>query len=156
MASGAVRVLLIEDEESDYLLTRRMLSSVEGQSFEIEWADSWQAGISDRRLDVEAMQLGAADYLVKDKLNPELLERSIRYAMAQAEALRELQRRQDELRASELRFRSVVESAADAIVLADESAKIVFWNRGAELIFGFCKGNTSVEFKTADISLEAK
>src|SRR5262249_21355020 len=46
-------------------------------------------------------------------------------------------RQQEDLRASELRFRSVVQSAGDAIILADETGKIVFWNKGAETIFGY-------------------
>src|SRR5215471_17015110 len=181
MASGAIRILLIEDQETDYLLTRRMLASCENQPFDLQWSNSWQTGIeairrcahdvclldyriegadglellkescdigctapvilltgiSDYRLDVEAMELGAADFLVKDKITPELLERSIRYAMAQSQAMLELRRRQDDLQASELRFRSVVQSAGDAIILADETGKIVFWNKGAEVIFGY-------------------
>jgi PAS domain S-box-containing protein len=181
MAPGAIRVLLIEDQETDYLLTRRMLASCENQSFDLQWANTWQTGIeairrcahdvclldfridgadglellkessdigctapvilltgiSDYRLDIEAMELGAADFLVKDKITPELLERSIRYAIAQSRAMLELRRRQDDLRASELRFRSVVQSAGDAIILADETGKIVFWNKGAETIFGY-------------------
>ena len=176
-----VRVLLIEDSESDYLLTRHLLGSIENQIFDLEWASSWQMGIeairraghdiclldyrigggnglellretravsyqfpvilltgvSDYRLDVEAMQLGAADFLVKDQLTPALLERSIRYAIAQARTLEELQRQQRELRASELRFRSVVQSAGDAIILTDEYGRIVIWNLGAETIFGY-------------------
>jgi protein-histidine pros-kinase len=94
-------------------------------------------GISDYRLDVEAMSLGAADFLVKDKLTPEVLERSIRYAITQARALDELRRRQDQLCASELRFRSVVQSAGDAIILSDETATILSWNKAAETIFGY-------------------
>jgi PAS domain S-box-containing protein len=181
MSPTPTRVLLIEDAEFDYLLTRRMLSSVPGQTFELEWASSWQAGIeairrasydvclldfringgdglellkearqsgcrapvivltgvADYRLDVEAMQLGAADYLVKDQLTPALLERSIRYAITEARTTDELRRQQQEARSSELRFRSVVQSAGDAIVLADENAKIVFWNQGAEAVFGY-------------------
>jgi PAS domain S-box-containing protein len=181
MASGAIRVLLIEDQETDYLLTRRMLASCENQSFDLQWANSWQSGIeairrcihdvclldyrlagadglellresldigckapvilltgiSDYRLDLEAMELGAADFLIKDKITPELLERSIRYAIAQSKAMLELRRQQEDLRASELRFRSVVQSAGDAIILADETGKIVFWNKGAETIFGY-------------------
>src|SRR5437899_3588692 len=180
MGQHPIRVLLIEDSESDYLLTRRMLSSIGNQTFELQWAPSWQAGIegirravhdvclldyrigggdglellkearesnnapvilitgvADYRLDIEAMQLGAADFLVKDQITPALLERSIRYAIAQVRNLEELRRQQDELRASELRFRSVVQSAADAIILADEGGKIIFWNQGAETIFGY-------------------
>src|SRR6516165_12184737 len=181
MGRSPIHILLIEDEETDYLLTRRMLSSVENQSYEVQWAKSWAAGIEairrgahdvclldfridggngleilkesrnigciapvilltgvgDHQLDVEAMALGAADFLVKDKITPELLERSIRYSISQAQSMDELQRQRDEMRASELRFRSVFQSAADAIILADESAKIVVWNKGSEEIFGY-------------------
>ena len=181
MGGNSIRVLLIEDEETDYLLTRRMLSSVESQSFDLEWANSWQAGvdairrcghdiclldfrigggdglellkesrdigckapvilltgIGDYRLDIEAMELGASDFLVKDKITPELLERAIRYSLAQSRSLEQLQGQRDELRASELRFRAVVQSAADAIILADENGRIAGWNAGAEAIFHY-------------------
>jgi protein-histidine pros-kinase len=181
MGGSPIRVLLIEDEETDYLLTRRMLSAVANQTFDLEWANSWQAGIDairrcshdvclldfriaggdglellkesrdigckapvilltgigDYRLDIEAMELGAADFLVKDKITPELLERAIRYSLAQSQTLDQLQRQRDELRSSELRFRAVVQSAADAIILADENARIAGWNAGAEAIFHY-------------------
>jgi len=154
MGGNSIRVLLIEDEETDYLLTRRMLSTVQDQSFDLEWANSWQTGIdairrcahdiclldfriaggdglellkesrdigckapvilltgiADYRLDLEAMELGASDFLVKDKITPELLERAIRYSLAQSRSLEQLQRQRDQLRASELRFRAVVQS----------------------------------------------
>ena len=41
------------------------------------------------------------------------------------------------LRESESRFRSVAESANDAIVAADQNGDIISWNRGAELMFGY-------------------
>jgi two-component system sensor kinase FixL len=41
------------------------------------------------------------------------------------------------LRVSEERFREIVETASDAIISADETEKIVSWNRGAEVIFGY-------------------
>jgi protein-histidine pros-kinase len=181
MGQQPTRVLLIEDDESDYLLVRRMLSSIPNRVFDLEWAPSYSAGleairraehdvclldyrvdgsdglellkkaheagsnapvivltgISDHQLDVEAMRLGAADFLVKDQVTATQLERSMRYAIAQALMLEELRRQQEELRASELRFRSVVQSASDAIILADESARIIGWNQGAETIFGY-------------------
>jgi PAS domain S-box-containing protein len=43
------------------------------------------------------------------------------------------------LRESELRFRSVVESAADAIIVADGEGRILSWNPAAQLIFGYAK-----------------
>ncbi len=41
------------------------------------------------------------------------------------------------LRDSETRFRSVAESATDAIVAADQQGVMISWNRGAERIFGY-------------------
>jgi PAS domain S-box-containing protein len=50
-----------------------------------------------------------------------------------------VQRKQGEeaLKAIEERFRSVVDSANDAIVIADHKGTILTWNRGAEAIFGY-------------------
>src|SRR5207249_9389705 len=54
---------------------------------------------------------------------------------------RESQRRAEiALRESERRFRSVLESATDAIVLADENGIISSWNRSAQAIFGYTEG----------------
>lgn len=38
---------------------------------------------------------------------------------------------------SERKFRSVIESASDAIILADSDGNIISWNKGAQLIFGY-------------------
>jgi two-component system sensor histidine kinase/response regulator len=45
-------------------------------------------------------------------------------------------RAQEALKQSELRFRSVAETAHDAIITADEKGRIVTWNRAAERMFG--------------------
>jgi len=45
-------------------------------------------------------------------------------------------RAEDALRASEARFRSITESSADAIVLADAAGRIVGWKPAAEAMFG--------------------
>jgi PAS domain S-box-containing protein len=44
---------------------------------------------------------------------------------------------EDYLLESERRFRSVVQTATDAIVLADGSGNIIAWNRAAQIIFGY-------------------
>ncbi|MBF0419872.1 MAG: PAS domain S-box protein [Magnetococcales bacterium] len=47
------------------------------------------------------------------------------------------QRTMARLQASEERFRSVTHSIRDAIIAADQEQTIVFWNRGAEVLFGY-------------------
>jgi diguanylate cyclase (GGDEF)-like protein/PAS domain S-box-containing protein len=49
----------------------------------------------------------------------------------------ERKRAEEALRASEERFRSVVQSAIDAVVLADQAGTIVGWNPAAEEMFGY-------------------
>jgi PAS domain S-box-containing protein len=51
--------------------------------------------------------------------------------------LREQQRIQEELRASEAKFSGILAIAADAIITVDHSQRIVHFNRGAEEIFGY-------------------
>lgn len=43
---------------------------------------------------------------------------------------------EEALRASEMRFRSIADSAVDAIVSIDSEDRITFWNQGAQRIFG--------------------
>ena len=49
----------------------------------------------------------------------------------------ERQHAEEALRASEVRFRSVVRAANDAIILGDNQGGIITWNQGAENLFGY-------------------
>jgi PAS domain S-box-containing protein len=51
--------------------------------------------------------------------------------------MNELAELREILRESEMRFRSVVQSAIDAIILADCDGNIISWNKGAQTIFGY-------------------
>jgi len=55
------------------------------------------------------------------------------------EILSQLHRAQNSLIESESRFRSVAESANDAVISANQSGQITFWNKKAELMFGYQK-----------------
>ena len=70
-------------------------------------------GMGNQKIDQEAMQTGAYDYLVKLELNTEKLERCIRYTMERASALKIL-------RSNERKFRSIFERSKDAVFLTDE------------------------------------
>ena len=49
----------------------------------------------------------------------------------------------DSLERSELRFRSLIEAATDAIISIDGEGRITHWNLGAEKIFGFTAGEAA-------------
>src|SRR5689334_9283398 len=125
-----IRVLLVDDDEDDQLLTREALSDAAPGRYELECADTYEAGmaavargehdvylldyrlgerdglallrdaigrgchapmilltgVGDREVDAAALRAGAADYLVKGQITPDLLDRSIRYALERQEA----------------------------------------------------------------------
>lgn len=54
-------------------------------------------GQGDRAVDIEAMNAGADDYLVKDRVDSTILERSIRYALERRRLLMEIEQREREL-----------------------------------------------------------
>jgi two-component system, cell cycle sensor histidine kinase and response regulator CckA len=120
--SSPTRVLLIDDDQDDYLLTRDLFADIPGDRYRLDWVAEYTAALDticrnehdvylvDYRLgahtgldllmaarercasgpfilltgqsmleiDLAAMEGGAADYLEKSRLDPTLLERSIR------------------------------------------------------------------------------
>ena len=90
------------------------------------------SGLDDEKLAIEAVRRGAQDYLIKGEVSNELLIRALRYAI-------ERKRSELALRDQEERFRSVTETAADAIVTADSHGKIQYWNQAAESLFGYSR-----------------
>lgn len=88
-------------------------------------------GQSNRAVDVEAMRLGAADYLVKDEITPSLLERSLRYAVRQHEA-------EEALREAEERSRTLVNSIGAILWRGDPvTLQFYFVSREAEHLLGY-------------------
>jgi two-component system, cell cycle sensor histidine kinase and response regulator CckA len=75
---------------------------------------------------VEAMKAGAADYLGKANISTETLERGIRHALALHMGERQRRQAEDALRASEERFRALVENSSDALLLIDREARITY------------------------------
>lgn len=125
MEDTPIRILLIEDDEDDYLITRDLVSKIRFGSCTLDWTSSYESGleavlamshdlclldynlrgrngldlirearesgchepmivltgIDNREIDLEAMRIGAVDFLVKGEITAPLLERSIRYAL---------------------------------------------------------------------------
>src|ERR1700754_963547 len=70
-------------------------------------------GIGNRDVDIQAMTIGAVDYLVKSEINTEKLERSIRYALERSAYIKAL-------RVNERKFRNIFERSKDAVFLLGE------------------------------------
>ena len=137
MGSEMRRILLLEDDEDDYYLTRDVIDSIENADYEVIWCDTFEKGLAalkeqdfdialidfriggqtgidflttskndgievpmilltglqDYEIDIAASNAGAVDYLNKDDLDPAMVERTIRFACANAATLRSLAER---------------------------------------------------------------
>jgi PAS domain S-box-containing protein len=83
-------------------------------------------GHGDEDVAVEAMKAGAADYLSKTNLTVEGLERAVRHALALRAGEQQRRQAQTALRASEERFRALVENSSDALLLIDAEARVTY------------------------------
>ena len=172
--SRKIRVLLVEDDEKDYVFIKNLFDDFRDRCYQLDWIDDGKkalesmknseydvylidhrlgeydgleilrtiiaggctspiillTGHNDEQVDNEAMIAGAADYLVKNSLEAFLLEKVIRYSLQHARVLEKMQ-------ASEEKFRSVIQSASDAIFLINENGKVILWNKAAEYIYGY-------------------
>src|SRR5919197_4278858 len=73
---------------------------------------------------VEAMKAGAADCLSKANVSVDTLERAVRHAVALHEQERQRRQAEDALRASEERFRALVENSSDGLLLIDRVGRV--------------------------------
>lgn len=87
-------------------------------------------GKGDTKVAVEALRLGAVDYLIKNELDSEKLERTIRYSLGRTSVLKAL-------RHSERRYRRVFEESNDFLFISDLSGTITDFNTAACTLTGF-------------------
>lgn len=87
-------------------------------------------GQGDPQIDLQAMQSGAADYLVKGSFDANLLERTIRYAIEQAELV-------SMLRENEKKYRNIFEKSRDIIFVMNQHGKVLDINSAARDILGY-------------------
>ncbi|MGR3810604.1 ATP-binding protein [Jiulongibacter sp. NS-SX5] len=169
-----ISILLVEDDEDDYFITKTLLSEAVDLDFKLEWESNYSkaerlvklrkhdiylfdyllgrdsglgllkalrelspdcpaimlTGKGDTKVDQEAIQLGASDYLEKASLNADSLERSIRYALKHSEAL-------SALRLSEAKYKAVIEHSKEIIFIANDDLNIVHMSASAEDYLGY-------------------
>ncbi|MDE3087952.1 MAG: PAS domain S-box protein [Chloroflexota bacterium] len=86
-------------------------------------------------LAVAAMQRGAADYLLKDRLTR--LGQAATHALEKKRLRNEKQRIDEELRKSERRLANVLDHAAEAVIALKHDYRIIVFNQAAEKMFGY-------------------
>ena len=81
-------------------------------------------GKGNKAIDIEAMKMGATDYLIKSELNTEKLERCIRYSLDRSNAL-------NAIKTSENKYRNLFEHSKDALFIADNGLHFKEVNKAA-------------------------
>lgn len=152
-----VRVLLVDDDEDDYILTKDIFSEIpQRENYKLTWINNYEEAINamlkshydiylvdyrlgkhtgidllheaiksnvdepiiiltgkgDSKVDEEALEIGAADYLVKDQISPYSIERSLRYALKHKQGLKAI-------RESEKKFRIIFERSKEPFLIMD-------------------------------------
>lgn len=166
-----IKVLLVDDDQNYYILTRHQLSKITGEKLHLDWVESYDKGLEeiqrnahdvyllDYRLglrtgiellqeaiamgckapmimlttenpevDAQAMKLGAADFLSKDKLDSSLLERSIRYSIKHFNTLRAL-------REKEAQIDAFMQNVPCAFYMKDLQGRYIYANETCAGVF---------------------
>ena len=87
-------------------------------------------GLGNKAIDIKAMERGATDYLVKNDLSTEKLERCIRYALERSSFLKEL-------KARETKYRTLFECSKDAVFITDDQLNFSEVNDAAVQLLGY-------------------
>jgi PAS domain S-box-containing protein len=87
-------------------------------------------GRGSRQVDLEAMEIGAADYLVKGRIDPEVLERAIRYSIERHRAAKALKE-------SEERHRSMFDHLPVGLYRSDPDGDFIDANPALIRILGY-------------------
>ncbi|KQS31285.1 ATP-binding protein [Dyadobacter sp. Leaf189] len=174
MNNKTIKVLLVDDDEDDYFLTREYFNDLVNWKFDITWCATFRdaqneiktkkydlylfdyllgestgidlidlacqfeceepiillTGKGDTKIAVEALRLGAADYLIKSELDAEKLERSIRYALERTSVMKALKH-------SERRYRRIFEESNDFLFISDLAGNIIDLNTSAGTLTGY-------------------
>lgn len=87
-------------------------------------------GKGNYKVDMEAMQAGAVDYLIKTDLTSEKLERCIRYSLERAANVKAL-------KANERKYRNIFERSKDAVFITDEDCTFIDMNEATMRLLGY-------------------
>lgn len=189
----AIRILLIEDDEDDYIITSNLLKKSEDSKFVLDWErdaeravdliqaeehdlylidyrlgtqtgleviqGAKQAGVSkpfvlltglgESFVDLNAIEFGISDYLVKGQFDSQLLSRSIRYAIDRHHS-------QHQLIDSESRYRLLFDANPEAVwVFEIKTFRLLTANNAASRFLGY-SNEELLRLTTLDLRDEAE
>ncbi len=171
-----IKILLIDDDEDDFFLTKELFEEMPGYNVQVDWTPTIEEGVKslknnshevyfvdyllgantgidflrnagqlgnthpiimltgkgDHHIDKMAMELGAADYLVKSELDVEKLERCLRYAVERYETRIQLEE-------SEAKYRNIFMRTRDMIFITDIQGVVIDTNESATRVLGYSK-----------------
>jgi PAS domain S-box-containing protein len=90
------------------------------------------SGLDDERVALEAVRSGAQDYLVKGRIEGQLLARVLRYAI-------ERKRAEEALRAREAYYRTILDNIGDAVLIATRDGRYLDCNPRACELTGYTR-----------------
>ncbi|MGD2090082.1 MAG: response regulator [Candidatus Aminicenantes bacterium] len=88
--------------------------------------------MDDKKAAIEAVKMGAQEYLVKGDITVKSLGTSIRYAIERHQLKLQLEKETEELKQRENRFIEIITNTPDGVVIVDKDNKIRFMNPAAE------------------------
>ena len=174
--SRNARILIVDDDEDDFIITSEYIQAIRGNNYVIEWCKNYNEALKHLRsqqydlyfvdyrlgaksgvdflkearaynceepivlltgkgnydVDIQAMQLGAVDYLAKTELTTEKMERCIRYALERSSTLKAL-------KANERKYRSIFEKSKDVVFVTDYSLYFKDVNEAIQSLLGYNK-----------------
>ncbi|WP_052808215.1 two-component system response regulator [Methyloterricola oryzae] len=133
--------VVMETDQAGLNLVRHIRQHLHNRSVQIVLITG-QPGYAPQRSVVAEYEIDG--YRLKSELTADKIFVSVYAAIRTYQVLCELNEQREKLEAQsrslrekEARLRTVVETAPDAIILADQAARVIGWNEGAQRVFGY-------------------
>jgi PAS domain S-box-containing protein len=95
------------------------------------------SGLSDTQVALNAISLGAQDFLIKSDHDTKMLEKTVRYSIERKKNLEIIEEKNEKVLLSEQRFKSLVQNGADLITIIDNDANYLYVSPTAKKILGY-------------------